>query len=86
MVQAPNPRLQRTPLRAPLSRKPLGGRGQLFMEVILIGFLALGGVVLVWALVSQQHSREELDRERRIAELNRSAAKEGRLRSSKYSL
>jgi len=22
---APNPRLQRTPLRAPLSRKPLGG-------------------------------------------------------------
>jgi hypothetical protein len=26
-VGAPNPRLQRTPLRAPLSRKPLGGIG-----------------------------------------------------------
>jgi len=26
---APNPRLQRTPLRAPLSRKPLGDRSEL---------------------------------------------------------
>jgi hypothetical protein len=32
MIGRPNPRLQRTPLRAPLSRKPLGGREMQFRE------------------------------------------------------
>ena len=51
------------------------------MKVFIIGFFAIG-VVAIWAFVRQQHTREELDREKRIAELNRSAAKEGRLRSN----
>ncbi len=46
--------------------------------VVLFGGLL---VLVVRSLVRQQHVKGALDRERRIAELNRIAAKEGRLRS-----
>ena len=45
--------------------------------------IAFGGLFLiaVWAFVRPRHARGEFDRKKRVAELNRQAAKEGRLRS-----
>ncbi len=44
MSQPPNPRLQRTPSRAPLSRKPLG-HGSRIGAVVLLGLFQIAPVV-----------------------------------------
>src|SRR5205085_1997966 len=54
MGRRPNPRLQRTPLRAPLSRKPLGGYRQ---RVTVLG-LAVGlGLSVAYAAAPPERTR-----------------------------
>jgi hypothetical protein len=48
-MNAPNPRLQRTPLRAPLSRKPLGAQHSCKRKSDLSrGSVAVAGLALLW--------------------------------------
>jgi len=51
--------------------------------MISLLFVVCGGLAILalWSLVRQRRVKEELDREKRVAELNRQAAKEGRLRN-----
>jgi hypothetical protein len=47
--------------------------------------MMLGVVFLVWASMRLKHTREDLDREKRLAELNRLDARDGRLRKDSES-
>jgi hypothetical protein len=50
------------------------------MEVPIIAIMLGVGVFALWVFLRLQHAREDLGREKRIAELDRLAAQEGRLR------
>jgi hypothetical protein len=51
------------------------------MSNFLILFFGALAVLLVWGLVRRRQVKEDLDRDKQVAELNRQAAKGGRLRS-----
>ena len=50
------------------------------MEVWLVGFFLLGGIVCTWAMIRNRNAKAENGHLRRIADLDRISAKQGRLR------
>jgi hypothetical protein len=49
------------------------------MDLTLITLFAGAAVLLAWFVVRQRNAKERLDRDRRVAELDRQSAREGRL-------
>ena len=50
------------------------------MEVWLVGFFFLGGIVCTWAMIRTRNAKAETDRLKRLSDIDRLSAREGRLR------
>ena len=51
------------------------------MEVWRVGFFFLGGIVCTWAMIRNRNAKAQNDHLKRVADLDRISAKQGRLRN-----